>query len=208
MIRNGIWYVFSLTDSFNNEKKWLLLLNQSRFPLEYVKRHVNILQKVSESDQYVVHNLMWSVVYLRGTFSNTLLYKVLTLVPLTATVPEVFVSAMTLFLSNSYDALDETLTHMNSLKLKSYPGENVIYLCAAILVDDERLESARTFKPDHLGYITRIFEDTPDSIFRFWAIHKYQEVTEFIKNLCVFDMDVISPEDIITYEFLVQEAAR
>ena len=66
---------------------------------------------------------------------------------------------------------------MKSLKLKSYPGENVTDCCAAILLDDERLESARVFKLEHLGYITCIFEDTSDSIFRLWAIQKYKEVT-------------------------------
>ena len=89
--------------------------------------------------------------------SNTLLQKVLTMLPLTATGPEVFVSTMTIFLSDSYDTLEETLNHMKSLKLKSYPGENVTDCCAAILVDSERLESAGAFKPEHLGYITRIF---------------------------------------------------
>ena len=77
--------------------------------------------------------------------------------PLTATGPELFVATMTTFLSDSYDALDETLTHMKSLKLKIYPGEKVTYCCAAILVGAERLESARDFKPEHLGYITCIF---------------------------------------------------
>ena len=52
---------------------------------------------------------------------------------------------------------------MKSLKLKSYLGENVTDCCVAILVDAERLESAGAFKPDHLGYITRIFEDTSES---------------------------------------------
>ena len=115
--------------------------------------------------------------YLRSTLSNTLLQKVLTLVPLTATVHEVFFAIMTTFLSDSYDALEETLNHMKSLKLKIYPGENVTDCCAAILVDAERLESVGAFKPDHLGYITRIFEDTSDSRFRLWAIQKYKEVT-------------------------------
>ena len=46
---------------------------------------------------------------------------------------------------------------MKSLKLKIYPGENVTELCASILVDAERLESAGAFKPEHLGYITHIF---------------------------------------------------
>ena len=45
--------------------------------------------------------------------------------PLTATGSEVYVTSMTTFLSDSYDALEETLNHMKSLKLKSYPGENV-----------------------------------------------------------------------------------
>ena len=56
------------------------------------------------------------------------------MVPLTATGPEVYVAIMTTFISDSYDALEETLNHMKSLKLKSYPGENVTDCCAAILV--------------------------------------------------------------------------
>ena len=68
MIRNGMWDVFSLPDPRNKEKRWDILLHQSRFPLEYVKRHVQCLQKGSEADQYVVQNLTWSVVYPRITF--------------------------------------------------------------------------------------------------------------------------------------------
>ena len=75
-------------------------------------------------------------------------------------------------------------------------------------MDAERLESAGALKPEHLGYIIRIFEDTSDSRFRLWVIHKYKQVTEFIKKLRVCDMDVLSQEDIITYEFLIQEATR
>ena len=142
------------------------------------------------------------------TLANTLLRKILTLVPLTATGPEVFVVTMTKFISDSYCALEETLTHMQSLKLKSYPGENITYFCAAILVDAERLESAGDFNPEHLGYIDRIFEDTSESRFRLWDIKKYKEVTEFIKKFCVCDMDVISQEDIITYDPLAQEGTR
>ena len=82
------------------------------------------------------------------------------MVPLIATGPEVCVATMTTFLSDSYDALEETLNHMKSLKLKNYPGENVTDCCAAILVDAERLESAGDFKPEHIGYTTHIFEDT------------------------------------------------
>ena len=74
------------------------------------------------------------------------------------------------------------------------------------MVDAERLESSGAFKPEHLGYITRIFEDTYDSRLRLWDIRKYKEVTEFINKLHVCDMDVISQEDLITCESLVQEA--
>ena len=63
-------------------------------------------------------------------FIKTLLQKLLKLVPLTATVPEVFVTTMNKFLSDSYDDLEETLNNMKSLKLKSYPGENVTDCCA------------------------------------------------------------------------------
>ena len=73
----------------------------------------------------MVQNLKWSRVYLSSTFSNTLLLRVFTLLPLASCQPEVSVTAMATFLYNSYDALEEILTHMKSLKLKSYPGENV-----------------------------------------------------------------------------------
>ena len=84
---------------------------------------------------------------------------------------------MNTFLCDSYDALEETLTHMKSLKLKIYPGENGTYFCAAILVYAERLESAGSFNTEHLGNTTYIFEDTSDSRFRLWGIQKYKEVT-------------------------------
>ena len=113
------------------------------------------------------------------------------MVPLTATVSEVFVATMTTFLSYSYDALEETLTHMKTLKIKGYPVENVTDCCAAMLVDAECLESSRAFKTEHLGYITHIFQDTSDSRFRLWDIQKYKEFTELIKKLRVCDMDVI-----------------
>ena len=54
-----MWDVFSLPDPCNKEKRWDLLLHQSRFTLDYVKSHVQILLKGSEADQYVVQNLTW-----------------------------------------------------------------------------------------------------------------------------------------------------
>ena len=87
--------VFYLPDPRNKVNRWDILLRQSIFPLEYVNDHVQSLLKGSEADQYVVQNLTWSVVYLRSTLSNTLLQRVLTLVPLTATGPEVYVAIMT-----------------------------------------------------------------------------------------------------------------
>ena len=208
MINNEMWDVFSLPDPRNKEKRWDLLLHQYIFPLDYFKSHVQSLLKGSEADQYGVQNLTWSGVYLRSALSNNLLQKVLTLVPLTSTGPEVYVAIMITFLSDSYDALEENLNHMKSLKLKSYPGENVTDCCAEILVDAERLESAGDFKHEHLWYTTLIFEDTSDSRFHLWDIHKHKEVTGLIKKLCVCDMDVISKEDLITYESLVQEATQ
>ena len=59
MIRNVMWGVFSLPDPRNKKKRWDLLLHQSRFPLDYVKRYVQSLLKGSEADQYAVQNLTW-----------------------------------------------------------------------------------------------------------------------------------------------------
>ena len=177
MIINGNCYVFSLPDPLNKDNNWDLLLNQYIFTLDYMKHHVKSLQRVSKADQYVVHHMTWSGVYLRSTFSNNLLQKILILVPLTSTGPEVFVATTNTFLSVSYDDLEETLTHMKSLKLKIYPGDNVEDCLPEILVDSERLKIAGAFNLDHPGHITCIFEDTYDSIFCLWGIHKYKEVT-------------------------------
>ena len=124
MIRNGIWDVFYLPYPRNKYKTWDILIHQYIFSLDYMKRHVQSIQKVSEADHYVVQNLTWSGVYLRITLTNNLLQKVLTLVPLKATGPEVFFSTVTKFLSGYFGSLEETITHTKSLKLKSYPGEN------------------------------------------------------------------------------------
>ena len=67
MIRNGMWDVFSITYPQNKEKEWDFLLHQYRFPLDYVKSHVQSLLKGYEADQYIVQNLTWSGVYLRNT---------------------------------------------------------------------------------------------------------------------------------------------
>ena len=130
-----------------------------------MKIHVQSLLKGSEADQYIVQNLTWSEVYLRSTFSNDLLQKVLTLVPMTETGPEVYVATMTTIISDYYYYLVDTLNHMKNKKIKDNPGRNVPDCYNAILVNVESLESARAFNPEQLGYIIRIFEDTSDSRF-------------------------------------------
>ena len=105
MISNGMWFVFSLSDLHNNDYKWDNILHQYISPFKYMKRHVNILQKVSKVYQYVVQNLTCSGLYLKINLSNALLHKVLTLVLLTATGPGIYVATMTTFIFDSYDYL-------------------------------------------------------------------------------------------------------
>ena len=94
---------------------------------------------------------------------------------------------------------------MKSLKLKDRPGENVSDCCDAISVDAKCIESSGAFKPNSLGYIICIFKDTSDSRFCLRETQKYKEVVEFINKLGVCDEDVMKPDDIITYGYLVQE---
>ena len=106
---------------------------------------------------------------------------------------------------NSHDTLEETIHHLNGLKLNSYPVGKIEDLCDVILVSAECLENYMAFNPKRLGYITILFEDTYDSRFLLWVIHNYKEVADFINKLFLCDLYVIQPEDIITYEYLVQE---
>ena len=100
-----------------------------------MKLHVHSLLKGSEADQYLVQNLTWSVVYLSSTLSNDILHKVLTLVPLIATVPEVYVATMSTVLSDSCYSLVGTINHMKSLKLKYNPEGDVADCYDTILVN-------------------------------------------------------------------------
>ena len=100
-----------------------------------MKGHVQSLLKGSEADQYIVQNLTWSGVYLRSTFSNDLLQRVLTLVLLKATGPGVYIATMTNIISNYYYSLVDTLNHINNLKLKDNPGRYVADFYNAILVN-------------------------------------------------------------------------
>ena len=126
--------------------------------------------------------------------------------PLKVAGHKVFVATMNTFLSDSYDALEETLAHMNSLKINSCPGDIITDFCTVNLEDADHFEISGAFETERLGYITQMFEDNYDSILCLLAIHKYKEVAYFIKKLRVCDMYVIKPEELITYEFLVQEA--
>ena len=62
---------------------------------------------------------------------------------------------------------------MKSIKLKSFPGENITDFCTAILYDAEHLESAR-FNPENLGKIICIIDDTYDSRLHLYEIQKYK----------------------------------
>ena len=145
-----------------------LLLHRYCFTLYYSKFHIKSLQKCYKTGQYVIQNLAWSVVSLSSTLMNALLRKVLPLVPITADGSEFYVTTMKTFLYDSYEALNNTLTHMNSLNIKSFTGENITYFWSSILVYSERLESSADFNPEHLGYITCILEDTYNSILCIW----------------------------------------
>ena len=79
--------------------------------------------------------------------SNDIIKKVIKLVPFAATVSKVYVFTINIVISSSDDDLGETLNHINSLNINNHMGYNVPYLCATILVDVERLDSSRYFKP-------------------------------------------------------------
>ena len=94
------------------------------------------------------------------------------MVLLTATGHEVYVATMTTIISDSYYSLVDTLNHMKSLKLKGNQGGGAADWYDAILENVEGLESAGAFKPEHLGYIIHIFENTSNSRFLLWATQK------------------------------------
>ena len=98
--------------------------------------------------------------------------------------------------------------HMKNLKLKDNQGRGAPDCYDEILVNVESLESAGDFKPEHLGYIIHIFENTSDSRFYLWETQKYKEVMEFVTKPLLCDEYVMHTNDIITYAFLAQESLQ
>ena len=140
-----------------------------------------------------------------STLSNDLLQSVLTLVPMTATGPEVYVATMTTIISDSYYSLADTLNQTESLKLRDNQGADTADCYDAILENVEGLESDGAFKPKHLGYIISIFENSSDSRFNLWATQKYKAVMDFGKKPLLCDKDVMHTNDITTYGLHPQE---
>ena len=87
----------------------------------------------------MAHNLTLLRKYLRMTLPYALLKKLLALVMMTETRPEVYVATMTTVISNYYYYFEETLNHLNSLKFKCHMGDNAAYFCATVLVEYESL---------------------------------------------------------------------
>ena len=77
------------------------------------------------------------------------------------------------------------------------------YYFAAILVYSGLFDSAGAFNTEHLGYITCICEDASDSRFHKWEIQSTRRLHSLSRN-SVCDVYVISPEELITYEYLVK----
>ena len=71
---------------------------------------------------------------------------------------------------------------MKSLKLKDNQVVDAVDCYDAILENVQGLESAGAFKPEHLGYIIHIFQNTYNYRFHIWDTHKYKEVMEFLKE--------------------------
>ena len=78
---------------------------------------------------------------------------------------------------------------MKIIKIKCHRGENVADCCVAILVDAEKLEIAGAFKPDHLGYITCIFEYTSYPRLNLWELISTISLRSLFRNfVCVTRM--------------------
>ena len=72
-------------------------------------------QRSYNADKYIVQNLMWSRVYLGSAVSNYHLQKILAMVPLTTTIPKVYVATLTNFLYDFYYYLKDTINHLKRI---------------------------------------------------------------------------------------------
>ena len=127
------------------------------------------------------------------------------MVHLKATVPEVYSDFMKTILSYSYYALEETLNYLKSIKLNSYPGENISDFCVAILVDSYFLDRSIDFNTKYLDYITIISEYTSDSIFIYGKFRSTSRLRSLLRKFCVYDEDAMQPTELISNESFVQE---
>ena len=202
MIVTGMWDVFSIPDpDTSTNKKWDLFKDHARIPSKHVTKYIKDLKDDVGTDSYALQNLEWSGIYLQNSITHDLLAKVLRLVPITASGPEVFMAILSVCYSDSYDALEQTKTNLKLIKLKDYPGENVEECVTVISQLAERLDSAGAFEPQLLCSIMKIFEHAKDERFRLWAMSKYKECANYNKELRFG-----SNPTTMTYEEICQDA--
>ena len=123
--------------------------------------------------------------YLRSTLSNDIFKKLLALVPLTVTIPEVCVSTMTAVLYNFYYALEDILNHLKSLKLKYMLR---IMLQISVLKSCYMMSILRglgTLSPSILRYITWIFRILLVLYFSFGQFIITSRLYSSPKNFCL-----------------------
>ena len=122
-----------------------------------MKFYVKIFQKGSKVDQYMVQNHKFSGVYLWCNFVKLYSSECTNIGDADSNQTWGIYWNRDYIISHSYISLEDTINHLNTIKINSYPWYNVSYFCDEIFVDFEHIVSSGAFKPEHLGYITQFW---------------------------------------------------
>ena len=204
MIKHGLWDVFYIPDPKNSAVKWDLFRHLGKFPLTYVVTYVETLR--STADQYALHNLDWSGEFLRNSLNSDLLTKVLKLVDISASGPEVLSATLTVIHSSNYEIMEKVRNQLANIRLSNFPGENVDDCCTAMLKLTERMADAGFLRPEHLSMLTRCWKQSKDHHFELWAIRKHEQVNAYRRKLEVMEEAAIPAAERVDYETLIKEA--
>ena len=119
--------------------------------------HVKIFHKGSKVDRYMVQNHKWSGVYLWCNFFKWYSSECTNIGDAEINQTWGIYWNHYYIITYSYISLEVNINHFITIKINSYPWDNVAYFCDEILVDVEHIVSAGAFKPEHLGYITNFW---------------------------------------------------
>ena len=132
--------------------------------------------------------------------------RVLKKIPLNSPGPVVFIAILSCIITVTYKSMQDLKDKLKTIKLKNYPGENVLSCVNDIQNICDTLHDAGYWDHNLLNEITNCFKNSSCLHFYMFVIEKSNQVDEFTRLLTLTDESDLEDKDKIDYHDLLDQA--